>query len=503
MCNQSDPERDVIPPQADEGSDNAAPDAGFDAAEAEKQLLFMQQELRALGIPVVIVLEGWNAAGKGTMAGELLEGLDPRGYQVHVPERIQGEDDYPFLRRFWVRMPRQGRVSIFIGSWYHEPCRDLVRHKAARRKAEEVYNRINFMERMLVCDGTLLIKFFIHIKRKEQKRRMLHQEKTKSTRLLVTPEDWEQNERYDEWEEQYNRMIAATTNNGAPWHVLSGADKRACKRQIYQIVMTELEKAIAQRRAGQRPWDTPALPGAGSAPTLPMPHLTDMTTLRELETDYKPELDRLQKQLRKLQYELYSRGVPLVLVFEGWDAAGKGGCIRRLTAALDPRGFQVVPIASPTPEEKEHHHLWRFWRTLPQNGNITIYDRSWYGRVMVERIEGFCTEAQWRRAYDELNLFEHELVSQGMVIRKFWLNISPDEQLRRFVARRDDPQKQWKITDEDWRNRAKWDAYASAVDEMLARTHTPDAPWIVVEADDKRFARLKVLSAVASAMESI
>ena len=332
---------------------------------------------------------------------------------------------------------------------------------------------------------------------------MLHQEKTKSTRLLVTPEDWEQNERYDEWEEQYNRMIAATNNNGAPWHVLSGADKRACKRQIYQIVMTELEKAIAQRRAGQRPWDTPALPGAGSAPTLPMPHLTDMTTLRELETDYKPELDRLQKQLRKLQYELYSRGVPLVLVFEGWDAAGKGGCIRRLTAALDPRDFQVVPIASPTPEEKEHHHLWRFWRTLPQNGNITIYDRSWYGRVMVERIEGFCTEAQWRRAYDELNLFEHELVSQGMVIRKFWLNISPDEQLRRFVARRDAPQKQWKITDEDWRNRAKWDAYASAVDEMLARTHTPDAPWIVVEADDKRFARLKVLSAVASAMESI
>ena len=198
---------------------------------------------------------------------------------------------------------------------------------------------------------------------------------------------------------------------------------------------------------------------------------------------------------------MYCRGLSMALAFEGWDAAGKGGSIRRLTSAMDPRNFTVVPIASPTAEEKEHHHLWRFWRTLPSAGNTTIYDRSWYGRVMVERLEGYCTQAQWNRAYEEMNLFEKDLTDSGMIVRKFWLQIDPDEQLRRFHERQSTPEKAWKITDEDWRNREKWPQYEEAVNDMLQKTSTPEAPWIIVEANDKHFARIKVLDCVIAAME--
>ncbi len=211
--------------------------------------------------------------------------------------------------------------------------------------------------------------------------------------------------------------------------------------------------------------------------------------------EYVTDLIRYQLQLRQLAFQLYEHKRTLVMVYEGWDAGGKGGNIKRVTEKLDPRGYEVLPIAAPTGEDKTHHYLWRFWRRLkpPDEKQILILDRSWYGRVMVERLEGFCTKEEWKRAYREINEFERQLVDFGMIVAKFWIHISQDEQLRRFEARQDTPYKAWKLTDEDWRNREKWDQYKAAVEDMLLRTSTLTAPWTIVEGNDKWFARVKTL----------
>jgi len=267
------------------------------------------------------------------------------------------------------------------------------------------------------------------------------------------------------------------------------------------VVIEEFQAALKDRAENKRAWDTPFLPHLENIATRSFPQLDTFDPDQALTDPYKPAVDKAQKRLRKLQNELYRRGVPMAICFEGWDAAGKGGAIRRLTASLDAREFDVVPIAAPTALEKSHHHLWRFWTTVPEKGHIAIFDRTWYGRVMVERIEGYCTESQWKRAYDEMNRFEEELVSHGMILCKFWLQIDSDTQLTRFRDRENTPDKQWKITDEDWRNREKWPRYEEAVNEMLQKTNTAFAPWTVVEANNKQFARLKVLETVIHAIE--
>lgn len=217
--------------------------------------------------------------------------------------------------------------------------------------------------------------------------------------------------------------------------------------------------------------------------------------------NYEEELGHLQVRLRALEFRIFEERVPVLIVYEGWDAAGKGGNIHRLTAKLDPRGYHVQPIAAPHGSERTHHYLWRFWRHIPKAGHITIFDRSWYGRVLVERVEGFATEAQWRRAYREINEFERQLVDFGMVVVKFFLHITPEEQLARFEARKTDPFTNYKLTEEDWRNRDRWNLYEAAVNDMLQLTSTVSAPWTLVEANDKRFARLKTLRTVCKAIE--
>ena len=219
------------------------------------------------------------------------------------------------------------------------------------------------------------------------------------------------------------------------------------------------------------------------------------------DEEYDDKLEKLQSRLKELHYELYRKKIPVIIAYEGWDAAGKGGNIKRITAALDPRGYEVHPIASPEPHEKARHFLWRFWTRLPKDGHIAIFDRTWYGRVMVERLEGFCSENDWKRAYNEINEFEKELVDWGAVVIKFWVQIDKDTQLARFTERQNTPEKQWKITDEDWRNREKWDLYESAIDEMIKKTSTTFAPWYVLESNDKKYARIKALETVIECIE--
>ncbi|MBR4069050.1 MAG: hypothetical protein IKK08_10565 [Clostridia bacterium] len=498
---ESEPAKEDSESPAEAQPAGEAEPKAYDFDAAKEKLMALQHKLQEAKIPMVIVLEGWQASGKGTLAGELLEGLDPRGYSVAVEGLYSDDEDlYPAMHRYWVNMPKQGMVSVFIGSWYHDLCAMLVKGKHPKRSARRL-KQIRLMEQMLLRDGAVIEKFFIDVPAKVQKQRLKELHSRKMTRKALTKADFAQNKHYDKWQAAYRQVMEESAQPGAEWHLLSGEDKKAAKRTLYETVIASMEQAITLRQNGDRSWDTETLTDHKPIPTEPIATLETYETNLTLEGSYKEAVDTAQKKLHKLQYELFRKGIPVVIAFEGWDAAGKGGSIRRLTSALDPRCFDVVPIASPTAEEKAHHHLWRFWKALPKRGDITVFDRTWYGRVMVERLEGFCTEAQWKRAYEEMNLFERDLHRDGAVLCKFWLQISPEEQLKRFNSRSENPDKQWKITEEDWRNREKWSLYEEAVNDMLQKTNTAYAPWTVVEADSKQFARVKVLETVIAAIE--
>jgi AMP-polyphosphate phosphotransferase len=478
------------------------PEEPASMSDLRKLLITLQQKIRQAKIPVVIVLEGLSAAGKGMMLSRLIEGLDSRGYKaypIRKPNCV--EKAYPAMWRYWTRMPADGNIALFCSSWYGE----LNKGGFARRGADEsLNNRLNeiiSMESQLVCDGVLILKFFLNISRQEQYNRLKKMESKKSTAWHVDDHDREQNKLYDEYLKGMQTLMSMTHITGAPWHVLDATNLKDCARNMYRTVIQTFEAALAERAQGLRPWDVPMLPNLSPIPSLGFPPLASIDPNQQLDAPYKSELKALKKRLYKLQAKLYRRGIPLVAAFEGWDAAGKGGAIRRLTSGLDARGFSVTPISEPTPIELSHHHMWRFWTALPPKGHITIFDRTWYGRVMVERIESLCTVPQWQRAYEEINRFEKLLTDNGAILCKFWLQIDSDTQLERFNARQADPEKQWKITDEDWRNREKWPAYEQALNEVLQRTHTAYAPWTVVEANNKDFARIKVLRTVVDAIE--
>lgn len=496
-------ECEEAPALSDEDEDEDEADEDIDFNQIRIKLMALQHEIQVANIPVVIVFEGWDTAGKGTLVSKLIEGLDPRGYQVY-PIRKPSEEhsQFPQMHRYWTSTPKQGNISIYCGSWYREVANACFEDKIARKHLQQSYNHIINLESQLVCDGVIMIKFFLHIPRKEQKKRLKKLDSKKSTSWRVSKDDWEQNAHYEEYLRLYDAMIARTHFDRSLWHVIRSDSKRACMKQIFDTVTEAFETALAERAHNQPVWDLPFLPHLDGINLQPFPQLDMFDPDQALNDPYKPAIDKAQKRLRKLQNELYRRGIPMTIGFEGWDAAGKGGAIRRLTSALDARGFDVVPIAAPTTLEKSHHYLWRFWREVPRNGHIAIFDRTWYGRVMVERIENLCTTAQWKRAYEEINRFESELVAHGVLICKFWLHIDMDTQLARFRDREADPEKQWKITDEDWRNREKWPLYEEAVNDMLQKTNTAFAPWTVVAGNNKQYARLKVLQTVINTIEA-
>ena len=294
-------------------------------------------------------------------------------------------------------------------------------------------------------------------------------------------------------------MLEKTDTDYAPWTIIEALDKDYAALKIITTVIDRMAYELEKKKAAAGREEKP-VPGARERFKNGVLSGIDLSK-RLTDEEYKEKLKKLQKRLSELHSEIYRLRIPVVIGFEGWDAGGKGGAIKRLTSHLDPRGYRVNPTASPNDIEKVHHYLWRFWNNVPKAGHIAIFDRTWYGRVMVERIEGFCTEAEWKRAYQEINEMESHMANFGAVVLKFWLHIDKDEQERRFKERQENPAKQWKITDEDWRNRAKWDAYEEAVNEMLVRTSTTYAPWIVVEGNDKHFARVKVLETVVDALE--
>ena len=445
--------------------------------------------------PVLVLLSGVEAGGRGETANKLTEWMDPRHIRVVAfGDRTPEEAAHPPAWRYWNALPRKGRLGIFMNAWYYE----LASARARARIGDELLHvrleAVREQEQMLTDEGFVLVKFWIHLSKSAQKKRLEQLDADPRTSWRVTRADWEAYRLYAKRHDLWEHLLRETSTGFAPWYVVEGADARYRYLTVGKILLQALKGAISRTQ--------PAAPAHPITPTAPSV-VDNVKLIRDLdlsqrltEKEYDRALEKQQGRLAKLARHKRFHRHSLVLVFEGVDAAGKGGAIRRVTGALDARQYVTVPVAAPTEEERVHPYLWRFWKNAPRLGGIVIFDRSWYGRVLVERVEGYCSPGDWMRAYSEINQFEEQLAEGGAIIVKFWLQISKAEQLKRFRARAHTSFKRFKITADDWRNRKKWDDYERAVCDMVDRTSTEIAPWTLVEAEDKRFARIKVLSTI-------
>jgi polyphosphate:AMP phosphotransferase len=467
-------------------------------------LLDAQYDVGSLArFPVIVLVNGVDGAGKGETVNLLNAWMDPRHIRVHAFGPPTEEDrTRPFMWRYWRSLPPKGKIGILFGSWYTYPIVERVRGRMKKGELDQALDEIDALEQMLASEGALLLKFWFHLSRKAQRQRLRGLEKDPATRWRVTPEDWKGFDRYDAFRAVSEHVLQRTSSGFAPWYVVEGQDARYRNLTVGGILLDAMRRRVTQERKGGRMAVITAAP-----PSPPPPDGKDVLGALDLSrklTDaaYESELEREQGRLALLCRRKGFRRRSLVVAFEGADAAGKGGAIRRVTGALDARLYEVISIAAPSEEERAQPYLWRFWRHVPGQGRVAIFDRTWYGRVLVERVEGFAAEPDWMRAYAEINQFEEELSRGGAVIVKLWIAISPEEQLKRFRAREKTRFKRFKITPEDWRNRKRWPQYERAVRDMVDKTSTTIAPWTLVEANDKRWARVKVLRTISDRLEA-
>lgn len=464
------------------------------------QLLEIQEDLKHAPFPVILLIGGVDGAGKGETVNLLHEWMDPRYLEAHAFGTPSDEEqERPESWRFWRVLPPNGRIGIFFGSWYTRPIIDRAYGKTTNAELDASLIRINTFEKELVDDGALIIKFWFHLSKRVQAARLHSLEMNPKTRWRVTKMDWKHFKLYDKFRRISERALRTTSTGEAPWILIEGADERYRSITVGNHILELVSKRLADSKSRAVVTLSPK-PKAETREPYTLLHALDLS-LSLTEAKYKRQLEKYQGRLNLLYREAKSRRRSTILVFEGWDAAGKGGIIRRITSAMDARDYHVIPIAAPTEEERSHHYLWRFWRHLPRAGRVIIFDRSWYGRVLVERVESFATEAEWKRAYAEIVNLEQQLHDHGVLIVKFWVHIDADEQLRRFKARQDTPYKHYKLTEEDFRNREKRNDYELAADEMFDRTGTEFAPWHLIEANDKRFARIKTLKILCHCLD--
>jgi len=471
--------------------------------------LDLQQRLRRADFPVIVLFAGVDAAGKGETVNLLNFWMDPRWLETRAYlEPSQEEAERPEFWRYWRDLPARGRIGLFLSAWYSKPTLAHAYEQISTPDYEAALDRIVSFETDLVNEGALFVKLWLHLGKKAQKRRLKNLESDPLTSWRVTKADWQHWNMYQRFIETAEIAFQKTSTGYAPWTIVEAEDERYRNLKVGAVLMESIEARLGAIREKAKPAkQEPKVDDATSATEqLIIPaqrtilSALDMKRLLDKKA-YTQGLTTCQGRINKAHREAIARGVSTIMVFEGWDASGKGGAIRRVATALDARRFQVHQIAAPTDEEQEHHYLWRFWRHLDRSGRVTIFDRSWYGRVLVERVEGFATEEEWHRAYAEINDFETQLVQHGIVLVKYWIHVTPEEQLARFKDREQTPYKRWKITDEDWRNRARWEDYEVAVHDMIERTSTRLAPWTLIEGNDKRYARVRVMECLADALE--
>lgn len=468
--------------------------------ELREALLDAQLDLlQTKKFPVIILVAGVDCAGKGETVNILNEWMDPRHVETHALRDLTDEElERPQMFRYWRVLPPKGKIGIFIGTWYSAPLVENVYGTIKNAELDQRLERISRFEKMLCNEGALVLKFWLHLSREEQKKRLTYLEKDQKTRWRVTDKDWQNYKLYGKFRKVSERMLRSTSTAESPWIIVEGTDPRYRYLTIGKAILNAMRQRL----------DAPE-PPRHEEPIPPiMPTIDDLLILRTLDmskkinkSDYLDQLEKHQGKLNLLTRHADFNKLSVIVVFEGNDAAGKGGSIRRITQALDARQYRVIPVAAPTEEERAQPYLWRFWRNIPRKGRFAIFDRSWYGRVLVERVEGYCDRSDWMRAYGEINDFEEQLVRNKTVVVKFWLSITQQEQLRRFKEREKIGFKRFKITDEDWRNREKWSEYELAVCDLIDRTSTEIAPWTLVEANDKNYARIKVMKTLCERIE--
>ncbi len=515
------------------------------AASLRIEMVELQQQLRQADFPVIVVFAGVDGAGKGESVNLINEWMDPRWIVTRAYDQPSDEEqERPNYWRFWRDLPPKGQIGLFLSCWYSRPILDRVHGRLNPAEFDGRLDEIAAFEKTLADDGALILKLWMHLGKDAQKKRLKALEKDPLQSWRVTKQDWANWKLYDQFIGAAERTLMRTGTGLAPWEIIEGADaryrcltvlttlrdairKHLAARIARRKVLTEMRASLAAQREAElaelhahtAELEQAAEREADSAATHHKPRPTSVAVLADAaprpltvldaldmsqslsKAEYGLSLKKAHADLATLQRKAHAAKLSTLLVFEGWDAAGKGGAIRRVTAAMDARHTRVVPIAAPTDEERAQHYLWRFWRHLPRGGRLMVFDRSWYGRVLVERIEGFATEDEWMRAYAEVNAFEEQMVSHGYVLCKFWLHVTKEEQYRRFKEREEIAHKAWKLTDEDWRNRSRWEAYELAVNDMVERTSTSVAPWTLVEGNDKNFARVKVARTVAARLK--
>ncbi len=466
-------------------------------AMAREKLKLQQAKIKEHKLPIIVLVEGWAASGRDSVISGMVQSLDPGFFKVSSLSMVSEKDKWePFLYPYWKQVPEEGTILFLDHGWAEEVCGLRARGMLSKEDFFQRMESIRCFERQLTDNGYLVLKFFLHISQRGQKKRLKDSADQKGVHKSERKQAIWQNKHYDKWEKVYDKYLRDTHMPGSFWYLVDAEDKKWAKLKVLELLCDGIEVALQNEK--------PSMPFLQKRfPLIKMPKLSEVSLEETIEVeDYQAQLNDLQGQLSTLQRQLSQKKIPVILVYEGWDAAGKSGNIKRIIEALDPGTFEVHTIASPRPHEKARHYLWRFWTKLPRPGRIAVFDRSWYGRVLVERVEGFCSVIDWKRAYLEINEFEKELTKWGAVILKFWVQIDKDTQLERFTDRQNTPEKQWKITEEDWRNREKWDAYEEAVNEMLLKTSTTYAPWHILPSVDKKYARIQALKIVIERLEA-
>jgi len=460
------------------------------------RLLSLQKELATSNRAILILMNGVEGSGKGETTRKLLEWLDARGVETNAFWTAQGEEaEHPPLWRFWQKLPARGRIGIFFGSWYTQPIIDRAFKNIGKEEFERHLGEIRNLEEMLIAEGIILIKFWMYLSLDAQKQIAKARKEKAKTRWRISSLARKFARKRKRFQKVDLEVLSQTHTTIAPWTIIDAESERSRELAAGEALVEKLREAL-------HPSTAVKLQTRPRFKAAQRNYISDLDQSKKLsDEEYKDELEKLTVRAASLSDRMSNSKKSLALVFEGPDAAGKGGAIRRVIAGMDPRHYRVIGIAAPTDEEKARPYLWRFWRNTPRDGKLHIFDRSWYGRVLVERIEKFCTENEWQRAYGEINDFELALTEAGVTVRKFYLATTQDEQLSRFKDREITPYKQYKLTEEDWRNRDKWHAYETAACDMFANTSTAYAPWILVEANNKNHARIKVMREVIAALE--